>query len=67
MSEQTESVEKFVSLVEEYIDIQTLDRDILHRLIDKIKIGQSYTEQGVKYYPVDIYFRFVGKIQDSTF
>ena len=67
LSEQTESLEKFVSLVEEYIDIQTLDRDILHRLIDKIKIGQSYTEQGVKYYPVDIYFRFVGKIQDSTF
>ena len=67
LSEQTESVEKFVSLVEEYIDIQTLDRDILHRLIDKIRIGQSYTEQGVKYYPVDIYFRFVGKIQDSTF
>ena len=50
-------------MVEQYVDIKTLDRNLLHRLIDHIEIGQRYKENGIRYQQIDIYFRFVGKIE----
>ncbi|BDF72708.1 recombinase [Oscillospiraceae bacterium] len=66
MEQETEGPEKFVALVEQYTDIQALDRDILHALIEKIVIHQGYKDQGVKHQEVDIYFRFIGRIDDLS-
>lgn len=64
LEQETGSAEHFVALVEKYIDVVDLDRDLAHQLIDRIEIGQSYKDpNGIKVYPIDIYFRFVGKIE----
>lgn len=67
LEEETGNAEHFVTLVEKYIGVDSLDRELIHELIDKIEIGQSYKDSGVKVYPMDIYFRFVGKIENSPF
>lgn len=63
MEQAQDGVNQFVTLVERYTDIQELDRDIIHTLIDKIEIHSAYKDEfGVKIQEVDIYFRFVGKL-----
>lgn len=62
MEQETKTVNNFVSLIEKYTDIQELDRDILHTLIEKIVIYQGYSENGNRYQQIDIHYRFVGQI-----
>ena len=63
LQRETDNATQFVELAEQYADITELDQDLIHRLIDRIEIGESYKENGVRYQVVDIYFRFVGKIE----
>lgn len=60
---ETDNATQFVELAEQYTDITELDQDLIHRLIDRIEIGDSYKENGIRYQPIDIYFRFVSKIE----
>lgn len=63
LTQDTNNAEQFVSLVEQCVDVTELDRELAHRLIDRIEVGESYKESGVRYQTIDIYFRFVGKIE----
>lgn len=63
LQRETDNVTQFVELAEQYADIKELDQDLVHRLIDRIEIEESYKENGIRYQVVDIYFRFVGKIE----
>lgn len=68
LEKDTGNAEKFVALVEQYIGVEALDRELVHALIDRIDIGESYkTESGYKVYPVEVTFRFVGKIKPFSF
>lgn len=68
MEQETGNAERFTALIEEYMDIEQLDRELVHRLIDRIEIGQFYTNnEGIREYPIDIYFRFVGNIKKASF
>lgn len=68
LEQETGNAERFVSLVEQYVDVQELDRELAHQLIDRIEIGQSFKDSdGIKKYPIAIHFRFVGKIQEQSF
>lgn len=67
LTKETDNATQFVSLVEQYVDITKLDRDLLHRLIDHIEIGESYKENSVRYQVINIYYRFVGKIEMYPF
>lgn len=68
LEKETGNAEKFVALVEQYIGVEALDRELVHALIDRIDIGESYkTESGYKVYPVEVTFRFVGKIKPFSF
>lgn len=62
LTRETDNATQFVELAEQYADVKTLDRELLHRLIDRIEIGESYTENGIRHQVVDIFFRFVGRI-----
>ena len=62
LMQETDNATRFVELAEQCADITELDRDLLHRLIDRIEIGDSYKENGIRYQEINIYFRFVGKI-----
>ena len=63
LQRETDNATQFVELAEQYADITELDQDLIHRLIDRIEIGDSYKENGIRYQPIDIFFRFVGKIE----
>lgn len=62
MEQETNSVNQFVALVERYINIQELDREILHTLIDKIVIHQAFKDGVNQYQQIDIYYRFIGQV-----
>ena len=62
LTRETDNATQFVELAEQYADVKTLDRELLHRLIDRIEIGESYKENGIRHQVVDIFFRFVGRI-----
>lgn len=58
-----QAYEQFYRLVKEYTDVETLDPELLFKLIEKIEIGQGFyqkTETGrVKVQTVKIWFRFM--------
>ena len=62
LTKEADNATQFVELVEQYADVKELNRDLLHRLIDRIKIGESYKEDGARCQKITIYFRFVGKL-----
>lgn len=62
LTKETDNATQFVELAEQYADITELDRDLIHRLIDRIEIGESYKEDGIRCQEITIYFRFVGRI-----
>lgn len=66
LQRETDNATQFVALAERYADVTELDRDLLHRLIDRIEIGDSYKENGIRYQEITIYFRFVGKIENVS-
>ena len=61
---QTEAdAEKWIALVKQYSEPETLDAGILNTLIEKIVIHEAETDEyGLRTQDVDIYYRFVGKI-----
>ena len=62
LTKEADNATQFVELAEQYVDVKELDRDLLHRLIDRIEIGESYKEDGARCQKITIYFRFVGKL-----
>ena len=55
-------VQEWISLIRRYRDIDTLDRETLLKLIDRIEIGEAHTEDGNKVRDIKIYYKFVGYI-----
>ena len=55
-------VQEWISLSRRYRDIDTLDRETLLKLIDRIEIGEAHTEDGNKVRDIKIYYKFVGYI-----
>lgn len=55
-------VQEWISLIRQYQDIDTLDREMLLRLIDKIEVGEVHIEDGQKVRDIKIRYKFVGYI-----
>lgn len=55
-------VQEWISLIRQYQDIDTLDREMLLRLIDKIEVGEVHIEDGQKVRDIKIHYKFVGYI-----
>ena len=60
--EKASGINEFVGLIEKYIDIEVLDRALVHELIEKIVVHQTVKVSGQRTQQVDIYYRFLGKI-----
>ena len=58
--QENAGISEFMELVEKYIDIQELDRVILHELIEKIVVHQAQRIDGQRTQQIDIYYRFIG-------
>ena len=60
--EQSHDIKMFINELSKYAAIEVLDEKILNRLIDKIYIGESYTEKGERIQKVKIIYNFIGEI-----
>ncbi len=59
-AEAEKNIENYIALIKEFKDITELDKEIVHRLIDKITVGNKYVIDGVKKQDIKIYYKFVG-------
>jgi len=55
-------VQEWVKLIRQYSNIETLDRETLLRLIDKIEIGEQKIVNGQKEREIKIHYKFVGYV-----
>ena len=55
-------VQEWVNLIRQYSNIETLDRETLLRLIDKIEIGEQKIVNGQKEREIKIHYKFVGYV-----
>lgn len=57
------SIDQWISLIHQYANPEELTVEMLNALIEKIVVHEKTTgEDGEKEQTVDIYYRFVGKI-----
>ena len=52
----------FMELAAKHIDVQELDRAIVHELIEKIVVHQAQRIDGQRVQQINIYCCFIGKI-----
>ena len=57
---QVSDVNKFLKLVDKYLDIPELDAAILNELVSKIVVHSPVRENGRKHVQIDLYFTYVG-------
>ena len=50
----------FADLITKYADIQELDFDLVHMLIEKILVHEKEEKDGETVQKIDIYYRFIG-------
>ena len=55
--------EKWISLLKLYSNPQELTAELLNALIEKIVIHEATTVDGMREQNIDIYYRFIGKIE----
>ena len=55
-------IQKWIRLIRENAIIEAVDRALLEALIDRVEIGESSKENGVKKQDVWIYYKFVGLV-----
>ena len=61
--ENEQSVDAWLDMVQNYYDLQELDRPTLMRLIQKIEISEKYTVDGHEERDIHIFYNFVGYIE----
>ena len=61
----TTDVMCWVSMIEQYLDIETLDRETVLELIDTITVSEAYMVDGEKHQDINIKYRFVGNLNLS--
>ena len=64
--EQESDVRTFIREIRQYAAIQELDETMLHRLINKILIGEVRKVDGQKVQEVKIIYNFVGEIPEES-
>ena len=62
-AEKLKGATDFSELVQNYADIQTLDSDLLHTLIEKIYVHQKEFIDGKAFIRIDIFYRFIGNAE----
>lgn len=62
---KTQNSKDFAALVAPYADITELDEELVHTLIEKIVIHEKEILDGLPVMRIEIYYRFIGKVQDQ--
>ncbi|GAA2902960.1 hypothetical protein GCM10019993_05730 [Enterococcus pseudoavium] len=58
------NVEKFLEIVRKYTTLESLTPSIVNELIDRIEIHKPDKSTGKRIQQIDIYYRFVGKLDE---
>lgn len=64
-TQQNKSAKDFADLIEQYTPIKELDEILLNTLIEKIIVHEKVDESGEKIISIEIYYRFIGKIDKN--
>lgn len=56
------NVQEWTSLIRQYSNLDSLDRETLLRLIDKIEVGETQVVDGKKTRKIRIYYKFIGAV-----
>ena len=59
------SINEFISLIEQYAPVKKLDHILLNNLIEKIVVHERQRVNDETIMPVEIYYRFVGRIDET--
>ena len=59
----TVDAETWISLIKQYANPTELTAELLNMLIEKIVIHEATTVDGMRDQNIDIYYRFIGKIE----
>jgi len=57
--------EKWVRLIEQYINIEKLDRETVFELVESIKVGQAEKVDGISYQEIKEKYRFIGVLEQE--
>ena len=63
ISQAEESAERFADVIAAYAEIPSLDRELLHRLIERIEIGSRKDETGKTHISIHIVYKFIGEVR----
>lgn len=61
--QETDDVQQWMRLIQEYTKLEELDRPTLLRLINRIDIGEKRVEDGRTFRDIKIHYNFVGYIE----
>ena len=59
----TKSIDDWLNVIQDYAQLETLDRPTLVRLINRIEIGEKSVVDGVTERTINIYYNFVGYVE----
>ncbi|WP_086347247.1 recombinase family protein [Candidatus Enterococcus clewellii] len=62
--EDVKNVQKFLEIVRKYTTLESLTPSIVNELIDRIEIHKPDKSTGKRIQQIDIYYRFVGKLDE---
>jgi len=53
-------IDRWMRLIREYAGVEYVNRELLEGLVERIEIGEEYTEDGRKHQDIRIHYKFVG-------
>lgn len=59
------SINHFIALIEQYAPVKKLDGVLLNNLIEKIVVHERQRIDGETIMPIEIYYRFIGKVENT--
>lgn len=67
LKSQSDASDRFINVINKYTFINELNAEILNELIDKIVVHhKEQDEQGNVYQQIEIYYRFIGKLESTN-
>jgi len=62
IKENSDNAETWAKLIKRYTRLETLDSDTILLLIDRVVVGETYVDEGVKARDINIVYNYVGDI-----
>ncbi len=61
--QKCEDIQKWVTVMRKYLAVETIDRDLLEELVERIEVGEKIRTEDGKRQDVTVVYRFVGVVR----